>query len=126
MIGAEGASPEQGFALHPLGEVVFEFAVAAGHPLTALPMPLPASAIQGYPTVIAAYSSRHLPVSSIGLLNGRSRIYVPGIEHKIEAQCRWLGVGYLLRHRVMRELAEGQLALLTLDRLRPPEQISVA
>mgnify|MGYP001562854537 CR=1 FL=1 len=126
VIGAEGVSPAQGFALHPLGEVVFEFAVAAGHPLTALPTPLPASAIHDYPTVIVADSSRHFPVRSSGLLDGRSRIIVPSIEHKIEAQRRGLGVGYLPRHRIMRELAEGQLVVLTLDKPRPPEQISVA
>jgi DNA-binding transcriptional LysR family regulator len=73
-----------------------------------------------------ADSSRHLPVRSAGLLDGRSRIIVPTIEHKIAAQCRGLGVGYLPRHRITRELAEGRLVLLTLDTPRPPEEISVA
>jgi DNA-binding transcriptional LysR family regulator len=126
VIGADGASPVQGFALHSLGEVIFEFAVTVGHPLTELPMPLPASVIHDYPTVIVADSSRHLPVRSSGLLDGRSRIIVPTIEHKIAAQCRGLGVGYLPRHRITRELAEGRLALLTLVTPRPPEQIYVA
>jgi DNA-binding transcriptional LysR family regulator len=126
VIGVDGASPVPGFALHSLGEVVFEFAVAAGHPLTELPMPLPASAIHDYPIVIVADSSQHLSVRSSGLLDGRSRIIVPTIEHKIAAQCRGLGVGYLPRHRITQELAEGRLALLTLDTPRPPEEISVA
>ena len=91
-----------------------------------LPMPLPASVIHDYPTVIVADSSRHLPVRSSGLLDGRSRIIVPTIEHKIAAQCRGLGVGYLPRHRIARELAEGRLTLLTLATPRPPEQIYVA
>lgn len=126
VIGAEGAPPVQGFALHVLGHVVFEFAVAVDHPLGKLPAPLPASAIQDYPTVIVADSSRHLPVRSSGLLDGRSRIMVPTIEHKIEAQCRGLGVGYLPRHRIPQQLADGRLQILALDVPRPPVQISVA
>ncbi|WP_178102816.1 LysR substrate-binding domain-containing protein [Pseudomonas sp. gcc21] len=126
VIGAEGAPPAQGFGLHPLGKVLFEFAVAADHPLAELPMPLPEKAIQDYPTVIVADSSRHLPVRSSGLLDGRSRIIVPTIERKIEVQCKGLGVGYLPRHRIAKELAEGTLKLLTLDAPRPPVEISVA
>lgn len=126
VIGAEGSAPVPGYAMHSLGQVVFEFAVAAGHPLTQLPMPLPTSAIQHYPTVIVADSSQRLPTRSAGLLDGHSRIFVPSIEHKIEAQCKGLGVGYLPRHRIIRELAEGKLELLTLDAPRGPTEISVA
>lgn len=126
VIGAEGAPPAPGFALHSLGRVQFEFVVAAGHPLTELPLPLPASAIQDYPTVIVADSSRHLPARSSGLLDGRSRIIVPTIDHKIDAQCKGLGVGYLPRHRIMQQLAEGRLQILALDASRPPVEISVA
>lgn len=126
VVGAEGAAPVSGYALHSLGQVVFEFVVAAGHPLTQLAMPLPASAIQDYPTVIVADSSQRLPTRSAGLLDGRSRIYVPSIEHKIAAQCKGLGVGYLPRHRITQELAQGKLEILTLDVSRPPVEISVA
>jgi len=126
VIGAEGAPPASGFVTHLLGKVEFEFAVAAGHPLTQLPLPLPASAIQDYPTVIVADSSRHLPVRSSGLLDGRSRIIVPTIEHKIEAQCKGLGVGFLPRHRIRQQLADGQLEVLALAAPRPPVEISVA
>lgn len=126
VIGAEGAPPASGFVLHPLGQVDFDFAVATGHPLSQLPMPLPSSAIQDYPTVIVADSSQRLATRSAGLLDGRSRIYVPTIEHKIAAQCKGLGVGYLPRHRIAQQLAEGQLVVLPLDVARPPADISVA
>lgn len=125
IIGAEGAPPAQGFATHRLGEVAFGFAVAADHPLAELPTPLPASAIQDYPTVIVADSSRHLPVRSSGLLDGRSRIIVPTFKQKIEAQCKGLGVGYLPLHRIRNELAEGQLKILELDVPRRHVEISV-
>lgn len=126
VIGAEGAPPAPGFVLHPLGEVVFEFAVAANHPLTKLPLPLPTKAILDYPTVIVADSSQRLPGRSAGLLDGRSRIFVPSIEHKIDVQCKGLGVGYLPRYRIAQELDEGRLELLTLDVPRPPVEISAA
>lgn len=126
VIGAEGAPPAQGFGVQSLGQVVFEFAVAAGHPLTELPAPLSPKAIQDYPTVIVADSSRHLSTRSSGLLDGRSRIIVPSIERKIEAQCKGLGVGFLPRHRITQELAEGKLVRLRLDVPRPPVEISVA
>jgi DNA-binding transcriptional LysR family regulator len=126
VIGAEGAPPGPGFGIHPLGTVLFEFAVAAGHPLAESPMPLPMDAIRNYPTVVVADSSRHLPVRSSGLLDGRSRIVVPTIERKIEAQCKGLGVGYLPRHRITKELASGTLKVLTLGVPRPPVEISVA
>ena len=126
VIGAEGAAPASGFAQHALGQVIFDFAVAAGHPLTQLPTPLPASAILDYPTVIVSDSSQRLATRSAGLLDGRSRIYVPSIEHKIAAQRKGLGVGYLPRHRIMQQLAQGQLEILTLDVPRPPVDISVA
>ena len=126
VIGAEGAPPAPGFALHSLGKVKFGFAVGAGHALTTLPQPLPASAIQDHPTVIVADSSQRLPVRSAGLLDGRSRIIVPTIEHKIEVQCKGLGVGYLPLHRIAQQLAEGRLMLLELDVPRPPVEISAA
>ncbi|OEY67320.1 LysR family transcriptional regulator [Marinobacter sp. X15-166B] len=126
VIGAEGAPPTPGFALHALGQVDFAFAVAAGHPLTRLPTPLPATAIQDYPTVVVADSSQRLPARSSGLLDGRSRIIVPTIAHKIAVQCKGLGVGYLPRHRISRELADGRLELLTLNAPRPPVDIAAA
>ncbi|MBR9871148.1 MAG: LysR family transcriptional regulator [Gammaproteobacteria bacterium] len=126
VIGASGAPPSTGFSIHSLGHVGFDFAVASGHPLTELPQPIPTSAIQDYPTVIVADSSRHLPARSSGLLDGRSRIIVPTIDHKIDAQCKGLGVGYLPHHRITEELADGRLEILALDAPRPPSEISVA
>lgn len=126
VIGAPGAPPTTGYGIHSLGHVAFDFVVAGGHPLTEIPQPIPTSAILDYPTVIVADSSQHLPVRSSGLLDGRSRIIVPTIDHKIEAQCKGLGVGYLPRHRIAQELADGRLATLELDAPRPPSEISVA
>jgi DNA-binding transcriptional LysR family regulator len=126
VIGAEGEPPSQGFDTHVLGRVQFEFAVAAGHPLAQLSQPVALSAIQDYPTVVVADSSRYLPARSTGLLDGRSRIVVPSIERKIEVHCKGLGVGYLPRHRIQQQLAEGQLQTLVLEEPRAAQLLSVA
>lgn len=126
IVGAAGDPPSQGFGVHALGPVPFEFVVAAGHPLTELPQPLSLSAIRNFPTVVVADSSRILPARSSGLLDGRSRIIVPSIQKKIEAQCRGLGVGYLPKHRILEQLKRGQLVSLQLEEPRPPQATSVA
>lgn len=126
VIGAEGAPPGKGFGQHSLGEVMFDFAVSSNHPLLSEPHPLAAEAIASHPTVVVADSSRELPVRSVGLLDGRSRLVVPTMAHKIDAQCRGLGVGYLPRHRIQHQLATGQLTVIALEEQRPEQTISVA
>lgn len=115
VIGAVGEPPSSGFACHVLGEVDFVFAAAAAHPLSALPPPVPVQAVQAYPTVVVADSSRYLPSRSVGLLDGRSRLVVPSMDRKIEAQRQGLGVGYLPAYRIRHELADGSLKILALD-----------
>jgi len=126
VIGAEGEAPHQGFDLMLLGNAVFEFAVAAEHPLTQLTEPLPLELMAEYPTVVVADSSRNLPVRSTGLLDGRSRLIVPSMAQKIAMQKQGLGVGYLPLHRIQAEIASGELHLLTLAETRKPLPISVA
>ena len=123
VIGAAGAPPGPGFSLHSLGEVAFDFAVAADHPLRLdSRSALPTSAILDYPTVVVADSSQRLPARSTGLLDGRSRIIVPSIDHKIDVQCKGLGVGYLPHHRIAQDTADG---LRGLKRLNPPSSVNI-
>lgn len=126
VIGAEGDPPSQGFGIHLLGQVEFVFAVSASHPLTDMQQPISLQAIQDYPTVVVTDSSRYLPVRSTGLLDGRSRIAVSSIEHKIATQIRGLGVGYLPKFRIKKELEEGKLKQLMLAETRSPRSISIA
>lgn len=126
VIGAAGEAIAGGIATRALGQVEFVFAVAAGHPLCAAALPLSADAVRSYPTVVVADSSRYLPARSTGLLDGSSRIVVPSIATKIEAQCRGLGVGFLPRHRIGAELADGRLRVLPLQEPSPRQPVSVA
>ncbi|WP_286237629.1 LysR family transcriptional regulator [Neptuniibacter halophilus] len=126
VIGAPGASPARKIETFPLGEVVFEFAVAAGHPLTRLAQPIALEQVRQFPTVVVADSSRHLPVRSTGLLDGRSRITVPSMQKKIEAQINGVGVGYLPVHMISRALDEKQLIPLTLSEIRDTVDLHLA
>ena len=66
VIGAEGAAPAPGLSCTRSAKIAFDFAVAAGHPLTQLPTPIATSAIFDYPTVMVADSSQRLPTRSAG------------------------------------------------------------
>lgn len=126
VIGAAGEPPVSGLVNHPLGLIEFVFAVAVGHPLTEIPQPLAMEAVRDHPTVVVADSSRNLPVRSSGLLDGRSRIVVPSMARKIEAQQQGLGVGYLPLHRIQPQLEAGTLQIVELETARQPQGISAA
>ncbi len=110
VIGAPGDGPPGGgYSLHPLGDVEFVFVVAPHHPLAGEAEPLPNELIRRYRAVAAADSSRRLPPRTVGLLPGQSVLTVPDLETKREAQKRGLGVGYLPRHMIAQDLADGHL-----------------
>ena len=114
IIGADGETSEFGFNTYAIGHVEFVFAVARNHPLCNEPQPISQKSIKKYPSVVVAYSSKHLPARSAGLFDGQARITVPSIDKKIEAHLLGLGVGYLPIHRIEQELQTGQLVTLTL------------
>jgi DNA-binding transcriptional LysR family regulator len=115
IIGATGEPFNSDFSLYTLGKIDFVFVVAKDHPLTTAQQPLSNAIIKQYPSVVVADSSRNLPARSAGLLDGQSRITVPSVEKKIEAQLLGLGVGFLPIHRIKDQLASGQLVILALE-----------
>lgn len=116
VIGAPDEPHTSGFSTHIIGNLEFVFAVAKEHPLSREQQPISNALIKKYPSVVVADSSRQLPTRSAGLLDGQTRITVPSVANKIEAQLLGLGVGYLPAHRINKELQTGKLLALTLEK----------
>lgn len=114
IIGATDVPSDSDIVSKHIGEIDFVFAVSKGHPLTNVDQPIPTPLVKKYPSVVVADSSKTLPTRSIGLLDGQSRITVPTIEKKIEAQLLGLGVGFLPLNRISDLLASGELVDLQL------------
>lgn len=119
-IGAAGDGPSGGgYAMHMLGLHEFHFAVAAHHPLAALPEPLQNQDIQQYRSVSAADSSRNLPPRTSGILSGQDVLTVPDICSKLQAQISGLGVGYLPRQLAEKHAATGELVIKQVAEPKP-------
>lgn len=125
-LGASGDIPKGLFEYRKLGEVEFVFAVAAGHPLSHYPQPIDAAAISEFPTVIAADTSVTSPARSSGLLASKQSLRVANMSAKIQAQRLGVGVGFLPRHMVTRQLANGELVALECSVPRPPIPLYMA
>ena len=88
-------APRSGLRLQEMGEVEFVFAVAPHHPLAAAAEPLLPEAIQHHRAVAAADSSQRGRGLTVNLLPGQDVLTVPTMQHKLEAQLRGLGCGWL-------------------------------
>lgn len=112
VIGAPGDGPSGGgYTTRSLGTVDFVFAVAPHHPLAKLPEPLTSEDILHHRSISAADSSRNLPARTSGILSGQDVFTVHNMHAKVEAQRLGLGVGYLPRHVIEKDVAEGTLII---------------
>ncbi len=116
-LGASGDLPKGLFEYRLLGEIEFVFAVAREHPLRLHKGPVDAAAIQAFPTIVVADSSLTTLGRSSGLLESRQTIRVANAPAKIQAQVMGVGVGFLPKHLIKNELANGDL--IALDCLVP-------
>lgn len=118
-LGASGDLPKGVLEYRVMGEVEFVFAVAREHPLCLHKGPVDAAAIRAFPTIVAADSSLTAPGRSSGLLESRQTIRVANASAKIQAQVMGVGVGFLARHLIKNELANGDLIALECSVPRP-------
>lgn len=110
VIGATGEGPTGGgYTSRRLGSMEFVFVVAPDHPLAAEPEPLREQDIQRHRAVAAADSSRTLPPLTSSILSGQDVLTVPTMRAKCAAHRHGLGVGYVPRHLVAEDLAQGRL-----------------
>ena len=88
--------PAQGDLQHaPLGEVAFVFAVAPHHPLAAAQHKLSDAERAQHRAVAVADSTQRGQGLSHNLSPGQDLLTVPTMQHKLEAQLRGLGAGFL-------------------------------
>jgi len=125
-LGASGDLPKGIFEYRLMGEVEFVFAVARDHPLCLHKGPVDAAAIQAFPTIVVADSSLSTPARSSGLLESRQIIRVSHADAKIQAQMMGVGVGFLPRHLIQKEILRGDLVVLDCTVPRPNIPLYIA
>jgi DNA-binding transcriptional LysR family regulator len=118
-LGASGDLPKGIFEYRLMGEVEFVFAVAREHPLCLHKGPVDAAAISAFPTIIIADSSVSSPGRSSGLLESRQIIRVANANAKIQAHIMGTGIGFLPKHLIQDEIANGKLVILECSVPRP-------
>lgn len=127
VIGAPSGIPAGGgYATQPLAEVEFVFVLAPDHPLAQLPEPLSPGDIKKYRAVSAADSSRSLSPRTSGLISGQEVLTVYDMWQKRQAQIKGLGVGFLPRYLVRRDLDAGRLVARQVQEMKEPASLMVA
>ncbi len=99
---------------------------AANHPILQHQQPLTAEVIQQYRSVIVRDSSKNLTPLSRGLLNKENFIHVPSMSMKVQAHCYGLGIGYVPKNLIKKELNNGSLVELEAENAQPNTTLHLA
>lgn len=127
LIGGPEPKPRgYGIRSEPLGAVERVFAVSAGHPLATTGGGLDSATIARYRAVIVHDSSRSAVPRSTRLFNDDKHFYVQTLGQKIAAQKAGIGVGFLPRRLIARELAEGTLVMLPVADVDLMDRLNIA
>ena len=120
------AAPPSGFAVEPLGEFEFVFAVAPHHPLAARTEPLTDAELVQHRAVAVADSAQRLSRITVNLLPGQDVLTVANSPAKIEAQLRGIGCGFLPEPMVRHHIAAGRLVVREVQRPRQAVRLGYA
>jgi DNA-binding transcriptional LysR family regulator len=99
----------------PLGQIEFLFAVAPHHPLARVDVPLSNAHRLAHRAVVVADSAARGPGQTVGILQGQEVLTVPTMAHKLQAQLRGLGCGYLPQPLAQPFIDAGQLVVKAVD-----------
>lgn len=110
---AIGNHVPDGFVGDLLAEIEFVAVAASDHPLLRAPAPLSRADLRRETQVIVGDSGSRAPRSN-GLIGAENAWHVASLESKRAALLAGLGFGWLPRHMVAGDLAEGRLAELPL------------
>jgi molybdate transport repressor ModE-like protein len=108
----------------PLGSVPFVYAVAPHHPLAAATHSLCDEELRVHRAVAVADSTQRGNGVTYNLLPGQDVLTVPTMQHKLEAQLRGLGAGFLPQPLAQPFINAGRLIVKTVQ--RPNRSIRVA
>jgi len=115
VIGAtEPPTHTRGLHYKEIMQVVWTFVVARTHPLSEIDQPLTKADIQKFRAVVIRDSSQQLPTLTQRVFDKQTILRVATMQHKIDAQIKGLGVGFLPRHRIQKQLDNGHLVVLPL------------
>ena len=121
---AADLTPSTGIALADMGHLPFIFVVAPHHPLAALEGKLSDAQLQPHRVVAVADSTQRGRSVSLGILPGQEVLTVPTMLHKLEAQLRGLGCGFLPQPLVQPYIDAGLLVAKPVA--RPTRVVRVA
>lgn len=110
-LGISGEISSPGLQSAPLGSVSFVYAVAPHHPLAAHEGSLCEEDIRPHRAVAVADSTQRGRGVSHNLLPGQDVLTVPSMHHKLEAQLRGLGAGFLPLTLAQPYIAAGRLVV---------------
>ena len=94
-LGVPGDLAQPEVQTAPIGSVMFVFTVAPHHPLAAATHTLGDDEVRAHRAVAVADSTQRGSGLTHNLLPGQDVLTVPTMQHKLEAQLRGLGVGFL-------------------------------
>lgn len=107
-------------------QVAWTFVVARTHPLTEIDQPLTQADIRKFRAVVIRDSSQQLPTLTQRVFDKQTILRVATMQHKIDAQIKGLGVGFLPRHRIQKQLDNGNLVALPLAEEIPHTPLHLA
>ncbi|MGI9284947.1 MAG: LysR substrate-binding domain-containing protein [Pseudomonadales bacterium] len=110
----EAPANNPGLHYEEMMRVDWDFAVAKNHPLTKVNHAVSAADVRQYRAIVVRDSSRELPALTRRVFDQQPALKVATMQHKIDAQVRGLGVGFLPRHRILSHIKNGELVILPL------------
>jgi DNA-binding transcriptional LysR family regulator len=119
-------SQSRGILNRSMGQLAFVYAVAPHHPLAGVEGSISDELLQQHRAVAVADTTVRGGGLSVGLLGGQDVLTVPTMQHKLEAQLRGMGCGFLPECLARPYIAAGRLVVKTVDRSRSPVAMSYA
>jgi DNA-binding transcriptional LysR family regulator len=125
-IGVADTVAQAGILFAPLGSVEFVFAVAPHHPLASATHKLSETERAQHRAVAVSDSTRRGRGVSHNLSPGQDLLTVPTMHHKLEAQLRGLGAGFLPLPLAQPYIQAGRLVVKAVQNPNPVVRMQVA